>query len=82
MQRVAIARAIIHNPPLLLADEPTGNLDSTNSEHILQIFARLARERGLTVLMATHSPDAAAICDTVLHMHDGRLQAQAAGGHA
>jgi len=82
MQRVAIARAIVHNPPLLLADEPTGNLDSTNGAHILQIFARLARERGLTVLMATHSPDAAAICDTMLHMHDGRLQTPIPGGHS
>jgi putative ABC transport system ATP-binding protein len=73
MQRAAIARAIIHRPALVLADEPTGNLDSTTGAAILALLTRLRRERGLTILMATHSDEAAAICDRVVHMRDGRI---------
>ncbi len=73
MQRVAIARALIHQPALLLADEPTGNLDSENGQHILALLQRLAREKHQTILMATHSLEAASYADRTLHMKDGRL---------
>ncbi len=72
-QRVAIARAIINQPAILLADEPTGNLDSENSEHVLQLLKDLNRTFGQTVVMITHNPEAAAISDRILHMKDGRI---------
>ncbi|MCI0410698.1 MAG: ABC transporter ATP-binding protein [Acidobacteria bacterium] len=72
-QRVAIARAIINQPAILLADEPTGNLDSENSEHVLQLLKDLNRTLGQTVVMITHNPEAAAITDRILHMKDGRI---------
>ena len=74
MQRVAIARALVHSPPLLLADEPTGNLDSTTSNLILALLRRIATEKNTAVLMATHSPEAAAIADTIVRMRDGCVQ--------
>jgi putative ABC transport system ATP-binding protein len=74
MQRVAIARALVHGPPLLLADEPIGNLDSTTGSLILTLLRRIATEKNTTVLMATHSPEAAAIADTIVRMRDGRVQ--------
>ncbi len=74
MQRVAIARALIHSPSLLLADEPTGNLDTTTSDLILSLLARVARETGTTILMATHSAEAAAMADTIVRLRDGRVQ--------
>jgi ABC-type lipoprotein export system ATPase subunit len=77
MQRAAIARAIIHAPALVLADEPTGNLDSATGEAILELLGRVRRERNQTILMATHSPEAAAICDRVVRMRDGRIVADA-----
>jgi ABC-type lipoprotein export system ATPase subunit len=77
MQRAAIARAIIHAPALVLADEPTGNLDSATGEAILELLGRIRRERNQTILMATHSPEAAAICDRVGRMRDGRIVADA-----
>jgi putative ABC transport system ATP-binding protein len=70
-QRVAIARAIGTGPDVLLADEPTGNLDSERSVEIMELIARLNRERGLTVLMVTHEPDMAAYARTVIHFRDG-----------
>jgi putative ABC transport system ATP-binding protein len=72
-QRVAIARAIVNRPKLLLADEPTGNLDSENSERILAEFKRLNTEMGQTILMITHNPDAANIASRILRMKDGRI---------
>jgi putative ABC transport system ATP-binding protein len=72
-QRVAIARALANEPKLLLADEPTGNLDSLNQEEVLRLLDRLRRERGLTLVVVTHSPDVAATCDRVLRMRDGRV---------
>ena len=63
MQRVAIARALVHAPRVLLADEPTGNLDSATSELILALLRKIATERKTTILMATHNAEAAAIAD-------------------
>jgi putative ABC transport system ATP-binding protein len=74
IQRVAIARALVHSPALLLADEPTGNLDSATGSMILALLRRIATEKNTTVLMATHSPEAAAIADTIVRMRDGCVQ--------
>jgi putative ABC transport system ATP-binding protein len=71
-QRVAIARALITRPSIVLADEPTGNLDTENSESVLAMLRDSGRELGQTVLMITHNPEAAAIADRILHMRDGR----------
>jgi ABC-type lipoprotein export system ATPase subunit len=74
-QRVAIARSLINNPPLLLADEPTGNLDSTTTEEILQTFKTLNRQEGLTIVVVTHEPDVGAHCSRIVRMRDGRIEA-------
>jgi len=74
MQRVALARAIIHKPALVIADEPTGSLDSENGLRILKLFQTLNRESGLTVVLATHSAETAAIAGRILRMRDGRLR--------
>jgi putative ABC transport system ATP-binding protein len=74
MQRVAIARALVHSPDLLIADEPTGNLDSTSGEGVLALLRESATRFGATVLMATHSAEAAAIADVRIAMRDGRIQ--------
>jgi putative ABC transport system ATP-binding protein len=70
-QRVAIARSLANEPPLLLADEPTGNLDSANAVRVLELLRSLQRERGLTLVVVTHDADVAANADRVLHMRDG-----------
>ncbi len=70
-QRVALARALVTRPKLLLADEPTGNLDSKTAEDVLDLFARLQREARLTVVMVTHDPDIAALAHRVVILHDG-----------
>ncbi|MET8526289.1 ABC transporter ATP-binding protein [Micromonospora sp. NPDC005172] len=72
-QRVAIARALINRPALLLADEPTGNLDSQNSAAIVDLLLRLRDEQGTTLVMATHDAGIAARCDRAVQMRDGRL---------
>jgi putative ABC transport system ATP-binding protein len=72
-QRVAIARALINDPPVLLADEPTGNLDSRTSVEIMAIFQQLNREQGITVILVTHEPDVAAYASRVIHFRDGRI---------
>ena len=72
-QRVALARALITHPAIVLADEPTGNLDSKNSEAVLDMLSRSNRELKQTVLMITHNPEAAAIADRILHMRDGQI---------
>ena len=72
-QRVAIARALALDPALLLADEPTGNLDTANGELVLQLLSRSAREFGITIVMATHSAESAAVVDRVVKMRDGRI---------
>jgi putative ABC transport system ATP-binding protein len=81
-QRVAIARALITRPAILLADEPTGNLDTQNSEAVLAMLVRSNRELGQTTLMITHNPEAAAIADRILHMRDGRIKEERAGAGA
>jgi ABC-type lipoprotein export system ATPase subunit len=73
MQRVALARAIVHRPPILLADEPTGNLDSHTGDAILQLLGELHSETGMTTLMATHSDRAASFAQKTLTMADGIL---------
>jgi ABC-type lipoprotein export system ATPase subunit len=73
MQRVAIARALAHRPALILADEPTGNLDSANGENILDLLAELSDEFRTAMLMVTHSTEAARICHRVLQMRDGSI---------
>jgi putative ABC transport system ATP-binding protein len=73
-QRVAIARALANEPKLLLADEPTGNLDSVNQAEILNLLKRLRDERGLTLVMVTHSADVAAAADRVVKMRDGKIE--------
>jgi ABC-type lipoprotein export system ATPase subunit len=72
-QRVAIARALVHEPRLVLADEPTGNLDSATGELVLNLLRRTAREFGVAVMMATHSPESASFVDRVVRLHDGRM---------
>ncbi len=72
-QRVAIARALINDPPVVLADEPTGNLDSRTSVEIMAIFQRLNREHAITVILVTHEPDVAAYASRIIHFRDGRL---------
>ena len=72
-QRVAIARALVSNPAVLLADEPTGNLDSRTSHDIMRLLRRLNRERGVTVIVVTHESDIAAYADRIVVMHDGRI---------
>jgi len=70
-QRVAIARAIINEPKILLADEPTGNLDTKNSEIVLAMLLQLNKDLGQTVVMITHNPEAASYFDRIVHMRDG-----------
>jgi putative ABC transport system ATP-binding protein len=73
MQRAAIARALVHQPSLLVADEPTGNLDSENGANVLALIGELNKELGVTVLLATHAADVASAASRVLRMKDGRF---------
>ena len=72
-QRVAIARALVHEPSVILADEPTGNLDSRTTEEILTLLVDLNRQHGRTVLVITHEPEVARRCDRVISLKDGRI---------
>ena len=72
-QRVALARALINRPAIVLADEPTGNLDSRNSDAVLHMLRQSNQELGQTVLMITHNPEAATIGDRIIHMRDGQI---------
>jgi len=74
MQRIAIARALVHSPRVLLADEPTGNLDTSTSDLILDLLRRITTEKNTTLLMATHSAEAAGIADTMVRLRDGQVQ--------
>jgi putative ABC transport system ATP-binding protein len=72
-QRVAIARALLNNPSLILADEPTGNLDTKTSEEIMDIFTKLNRDKGITIVMVTHEADIGARAKRRIHMRDGQI---------
>jgi putative ABC transport system ATP-binding protein len=72
-QRVAVARALVHEPALVLADEPTGNLDAESARQVLTLLAGLARREGKTVIAASHSEEVAALADRVFTLADGRL---------
>jgi putative ABC transport system ATP-binding protein len=72
-QRVALARALINRPAIILADEPTGNLDSQNSEIVLNMLRQSNQEFGQTILMITHNPEAATVGDRIIHMRDGQI---------
>jgi putative ABC transport system ATP-binding protein len=74
MQRVAIARALIHSPSILLADEPTGNLDTITGNVILELLRRLTREQNTATIMATHSLEAASLANTLVRLRDGKIE--------
>jgi ABC-type lipoprotein export system ATPase subunit len=74
-QRVAIARALVNRPALLLADEPTGNLDSTTTEELLHVFEKLNNDHGITIVIVTHEADVGAHCKRIIRMRDGRIDA-------
>jgi len=74
MQRVAIARSLVHSPRILLADEPTGNLDTATGNSILNILQQICSEQKMTILMATHSAESASFVDTVVRMQDGQIK--------
>jgi len=72
-QRVAIARALANDPPLLLADEPTGNLDSTTGRHVIELLLEINRSRGTTLVLVTHDPELAAVAEASIALKDGRV---------
>ena len=72
-QRVALARAVINRPAIILADEPTGNLDTENSEIVLEMFRDLNEKYQQTIIMITHNPEAAAVCSRTIRMRDGHV---------
>jgi len=79
-QRVAIARALVNNPPLLFADEPTGNLDSHTSQEVLAMFQELNHRDGITIILVTHDADVAAWARRTIHIHDGLIVDGSFGG--
>ncbi len=76
-QRAAVGRSLANQPQLLLADEPTGNLDSRNGARVVELFMNYAHQHGLGIVMATHNPEIAACCDRVVCMRDGRIEKEA-----
>jgi ABC-type lipoprotein export system ATPase subunit len=72
-QRVAVARALVNNPTLVLADEPTGNLDTKTSEEVIELL-RDVSARGVTVIMVTHNPNLTKYCDETIHIKDGKIE--------
>ena len=81
-QRVAIARALVTNPSIILADEPTGNLDSKSGAEIIGILHDLHEQQGMTIVMVTHDPDVAAEADRTIHIRDGMVSEDYKNGHA
>jgi len=79
-QRVAVARALINNPDIIMADEPTGNLDSTHARELHQLFFDLRKQFNQTFLIVTHNEELAAQCDRTVHMKDGRIMPPAPKG--
>jgi len=79
-QRVAIARALANKPEVLLADEPTGNLDSVNGQAVLELFDRLHRVNQMTLVIITHSPELAQCAERVIHLRDGRISHESTRG--
>jgi putative ABC transport system ATP-binding protein len=75
-QRVAVARALAKNPPLILADEPTGNLDSKSSKEIMTILCNLHQEQNITLIMITHDPNIAHYCQRIIHIQDGLITSE------
>lgn len=73
-QRVAIARALINDPKILIADEPTGNLDSKTGEAVLELIQKISKEMQLTIIMATHSKEVASLADRVINISDGIIK--------
>jgi putative ABC transport system ATP-binding protein len=72
-QRVAVARALAKNPPIILADEPTGNLDSHSGKEVMSILSNLHTEKGITLIMITHDPNIAHYCQRIIHIQDGQI---------
>jgi putative ABC transport system ATP-binding protein len=79
-QRVAIARALVNDPAIILADEPTGNLDSKSGAEIMALFRQLHEEHGMTIIMVTHDPDIALQCERVIHLRDGKITSDERNG--
>jgi lipoprotein-releasing system ATP-binding protein len=79
-QRVAIARALVHEPALVLADEPTGNLDTASSQAVFELLRSIHAERGTAFVLVTHDPRLAARCDRVVELVDGRIAADGPPG--
>ncbi len=73
-QRVAIARALVNDPTLILADEPTGNLDTHSGDEVIKLLREISRKRKVTIIMVTHNPDITKYCDMVIHIRDGRVE--------
>lgn len=72
-QRVAIGRALANNPSIIIADEPTGNLDKKNSEEVMELLTKAVRKGGQTLILVTHEPDIAAMADRIIHLEDGKI---------
>jgi putative ABC transport system ATP-binding protein len=81
MQRVAIARALVHNPTLILADEPTGNLDTKTGEIVMDTFEKLNKEQGHTIILITHERNVAEHANRIIHIRDGLITQDEHNGH-